>query len=188
MHKFFSFHFPQQRTIQLEDLHSIHSVLIFPFIKGLNVNMSNSLCPHLVQEYFERVSEILQTYRPQILAQVEYDRISENLVLRGAIRQEEHLKILQCALLEGQVSQMLVVLQNRMWGLENLLAACMEEHVSSWLSQELFRAYMEHLVLPLRKLRENPKCQCLQQPTSVLYRGWVKALKSLDSCKILRCY
>lgn len=147
--------------------------------------MSSSLCPHLVQEYFERVSEIVLVYRPQILKQVEYDKISENLVLRGAVRQEEHERIFRYRDAEGQVSQLLVVLQNRMWGLENLLAAFMEEHVSTWLTQELFRAYMEHLVNPLKKLRDNPICQCVQMSNSLLYKGWVKALKSLDSCKII---
>ncbi|ODM99447.1 hypothetical protein Ocin01_07235 [Orchesella cincta] len=142
---------------------------------------SPSLCPHLVQEYFERVSDILTTYRPQILKQVEYDKISENLVLRGAVRHEEHEKIFQCSDLEGQTSQMLVVVQNRMWGLENLLASFMEEHISPWLTQEMFRAYMDHLVNPLKKQRDSQVCQCVQISNSILYRGWVKALKSLDS-------
>lgn len=145
--------------------------------------MSAALCPHLVQEYFERVSDIVTTYRPQILKQVEYDKIGENLVLRGAIRHEEHHRICQANNLEGQVNQMLVVIQNRMWGLENLLAACMEEHISTWLTQELFRAYTEHLVMPLKRQRDNPICQCVQLPKSMIYRGWVKALKSLDACK-----
>ncbi|CAL8087892.1 unnamed protein product [Orchesella dallaii] len=142
---------------------------------------TTSLCPHLVQEYFERVSDIMTTYRPQILKQVVYDKISENLVLRGAVRPEEHEKVIQCSDLEGQTSQMLVVIQNRMWGLENLLASFMEEHISPWLTQEMFRAYMDHLVNPLKKRRESQVCQCVQISNSILYRGWVKALKSLDS-------
>lgn len=147
--------------------------------------MGSSFCPHLVQEYFERVSDIVITYRSQILQQVEYDKISENLVVRGAVRQEEHEKIYQYDDVESQVNQMLVVIQNRMWGLENFLAALMEEHVSTWLTQAMFRAYMDHLVQPMRKLWESPPCQCVHMSSSIVYRGWVKALKSIDTCKSL---
>jgi len=141
-----------------------------------------TLCPHLVQEYFERVSDILTTYRPQILKQVDYEKVSENLVLRGTLRPEEHQKILyQCEDVESQVSQMLVVIQNRMWGLENLIAVFMEEHINPWLSQELFRAYSDHLVNPLKQQRENRVCGCVRVSNSTLYKGWIHVLKSVDT-------
>jgi len=52
-----------------------------------------SICPHLIPDYFQKVKDILNVYRPQIVEQVECSSVSKDLVARGVYSQDQQQEI-----------------------------------------------------------------------------------------------
>ena len=72
-----------------------------------------------------------------------------------------------------------------MWGLENFITVLIDENVDTWLAEELFAAYVRHLVTKMKQIQmENNICSCFHGGNnSVLYRSWLQVLTKFDGCK-----
>lgn len=71
----------------------------------------------------------------------------------------------------------------------------MEENYQSWLSEELFNAYIRHVVEHIKRLKSSKKCTC---PSSASESEWnlfatvknklANAAEAVDHCKYAHSY
>lgn len=92
---------------------SLKSDKIF-YLRAPNfVKMPSSLCPHLFKEYTQKVGEILQTYKPQILALVQFTDVSEGLINFHVMKKSEKVKILKFQSNSEQMESLLEIIKKR---------------------------------------------------------------------------
>ncbi len=65
------------------------------------------------------------------------------------------------------------------------MAMLIDKGVDTWLAEELFSAYVRHVVVKVKEIQGQNFCSCFHGGNnSVLYRSWLQALTKFDTCKL----
>jgi len=70
-----------------------------------------------------------------------------------------------------------------MWALENFIVALSDSNVNGWLVEELFQAYLRHVVNFIRaKKTSKLDCECVLLNSSGEYSALTQLMKTMDLC------